>query len=387
LGESAQAELSLKKADALIETVLRSRPKNQSALLRSGVIAHDRMILAEEEHRRSDALAHAEKAAARLDAFLRRADAPESDRKEAVTAYANLALARVNMHLYDDAIRYARRTVELARPIPSARTALGGGLSVLANALRYQGDLEGALQAIQEARKIVEETTYPNEPLRMFNLYGVFLREGLILGEDGAANLDRPAEAIEAFQKAFDMSEAAASKDPIDSTSRSRVGNSGNPLGNILRHRDPQRALAVFDLAIRRLGEIRNRLAARRDQAMVLANSSYPLRSLHRTDEAKRRIDAALAILKDTKDYPAERTPLYSEVFIALRAQADYEAEVGEPRRALEIYEQLLERVMAAKPDALNDLREAPRLSRIYDALTELYRRTGDTQKAQTIEG
>ena len=220
----------------------------------------------------------------------------------------------------------------------------------------------------------------------MFNLYGVFLREGLILGEDGAANLDRPAEAIEALQKAFDISEAAALKDPIDSTSRTRVGNSGNPLGNILRHRDPQRALAVFDLAIRRLKEVRNRLVARRDLAMVLANSSYPLRDLHRAGEAKERIDAALAILKDTKDYPAERTPLYSEVFIALRAQADHEVELGEPRRALELYEQLLDKVMAAKPDALNDLRETPRLSRIYEALTGLHRRTGDTQKAETME-
>ena len=386
LGESAKAELSLKKADALMETVLRSRPQNRSALLRAGVIAHDRMILAEEEHRRSDALAHAERAAARLDAFLLKADAPEIERREAVAAYVNLALARVNMHLYDDAIRYARRAVELARPIPSARTTVAGGLSILANALRYQGDLGGALQAIQEARKIVEDTTYPNEAARMFNLYGVFLREGLILGEDGAANLDRPAEAIEALQKAFDISEAAALKDPIDSTSRTRVGNSGNPLGNILRHRDPQRALAVFDLAIRRLKEVRNRLVARRDLAMVLANSSYPLRDLHRAGEAKERIDAALAILKDTKDYPAERTPLYSEVFIALRAQADHEVELGEPRRALELYEQLLDKVMAAKPDALNDLRETPRLSRIYEALTGLHRRTGDTQKAETME-
>src|SRR5713101_2515546 len=194
LGESTQAELSLKKADTLMETVLTSRPQNRSALLRAGVIAHDRMILAEEEHRRSDALTHAERAAARLDAFLLKADAPEIERREAVAAYVNLALARVNMHLYDDAIRYARRAVELARPIPSARTTVAGGLSILANALRYQGDLGGALQAIQEARKIVEDRTYPNEAARMFNLYGVFLREGLILGEDGAANLDRPAE-------------------------------------------------------------------------------------------------------------------------------------------------------------------------------------------------
>ena len=386
LGDAVNAELSLKKADALMDTVLTSRPQNRTALLRSGVIAHDRMILAEEEHRRSDALTHAEKSAARLDAFLRRTDAPESERVEALRAYSNLALARVNMHLYADAIRYARHSVELARPIPSARSALAAGLSILANALRYQGDLEGALQAIQEARRTVEETVYPTETTRMFNLYGIYLREGLILGEDGAANLDRPTDAIEALQKAFDMSEAAAKKDPIDSTSRQRVANSGNPLGNILRHLDPQRALAVFDLSIRRLGEIRNRLVARRDQTLVLANSSYPLRSLHRAAEAKQRIDAALAILRDTKDYPAERVPLYSEVFTALRAQAEYEADLGEPRRALDLYEQLFEKVMAAKPDALNDLRETPRLSDLYKALAQLYRRTGDTQKAEGME-
>ncbi len=386
LGDSAQAEASLKKADALMDTVLASRRQNRSALLRSGVIAHDRMILAEGEHRRADALAYAKKAAARLEAFLRLGDAPESERKEAVTVYSNMALAHVNMHLYVDAIRYARRAVELARPIPSATGGLGGILSVLANALRYQGDLEGALQAIQEARKIAEETPYPSETERMIVLNGVFFREGLILGEDGAPSLDRTADAIEALQKAVDVAEVVATKDPIDSASRGRLGNAGNELGKILRHRDPQRALAAFDLAIRRLDEIRNRLVSRRYKAMVLANSSYALRNLHRAGEAKQRIDAALAILKDTKDYPADRIPLHSEVRVALCAQADYEADTGKPRRAIEIYEQLLDKVMAAKPDVLNDLRETPKLARIYEALAGLYRRTGETPKAESME-
>jgi tetratricopeptide (TPR) repeat protein len=153
-----------------------------------------------------------------------------------------------------------------------------------------------------------------------------------------------------------------------------------------LRHRDPQRALAAFDLAIRRIDEIRNRLVSRRYKATVLANSSYALRNLHRAGEAKQRIDAALAILKDTKDYPADRIPLHSEVRVALCAQADYEADVGDPRRATEMYEQILDKVMATKPDALNDLREAPKLSSIYEALNGLYRRTSETLKAETVE-
>jgi len=54
-------------------------------------------------------------------------------------------------------------------------------LSLLASALRYQGNLEGALQAIQEARKISEQAVYPNPTTRMLDEYGIFLRNGLIL--------------------------------------------------------------------------------------------------------------------------------------------------------------------------------------------------------------
>jgi len=119
--------------------------------------------------------------------------------------------------------------------------------------------------------------------------------------------------------------------------------------------------------------------------AVVLANSSYPLRDLHRGEEAKQRIDAAFAILKDTSDYPADQAPLFSEVFVALRAQADYESD-REPRRAVELYEQLLDKVMAANPDALNDLREAPKLASLYENLAQLYRRTGDNQKGDSMK-
>ena len=100
---------------------------------------------------------------------------------------------------------------------------------------------------------------------------------------------------------------------------------------------------------------------------MLLAKSSYPLRRLHRPSEAKARIDAAFAILKDTKDYPAERIRLGSHVYTAVCALADHEAETGDPRHALEMYQQLLDKVMATKPDAFDDLRDAPKLSRIYD--------------------
>ena len=386
LGEPAKAEASLKKSDELLGAVLASRPTDRLALFRSAIVARDRMILAQEAYRNADAVAFAHKAAGRMDRFLVRGDASTSERSDAAGLYGNVAQALINMHLYGEAVPHARRTVELARSLPSAQYRAAQGLSLLANALRYQGDLEGALQTIQDARKIAEQAVYENEISRTLNLFGVLFRQGMILGEDGGVNLDRPADAIEPLQNAFDLVEEAARKDSNDAASRIRVGSSGMELGDIVRHGDPQRALAVYDTVIRRLGEIRNGLRARRDQAMALADSSYPLLSLHRDSEAKQRIVQAVAILKQTKDYPPESVKLDSEIYVVSCAQADYEAHEGDVGRALQMYEQLLAKVIAAKPEPLNDLRDAPRMSHLYENLAALYRRSGESDKADSMQ-
>jgi hypothetical protein len=59
LGDFAKAEDSLKKADALIEQVIASRPATRTVLFDSAVIAPDRMIVAQSEHRDADARAYA----------------------------------------------------------------------------------------------------------------------------------------------------------------------------------------------------------------------------------------------------------------------------------------------------------------------------------------
>jgi len=386
LGEPGKAELSLKKADELMDAVLAASPNDRTALLRSATIAADRMILAQEGKLYDDARTHARKAAARIDALSQRGDLQASEHIEIVTALGNIGLAHLNMHLYKESATYARRSLEAARASPATQYLEGQALSVLANALRYEGDLEGAHQAIQEARQVSETAMYTNDTIRMIDLYGVLLREGLIFGEDGGVTLDRPDEAIEPLQRALRITEEIARKDPNDATSRSRVGTSGRHLGNILRKTDPQRALEAYDLAARRLSEIRNGAKARRDRAIVLAESSYALRSLHRPGEARQRIAAALAILKETKDYPAERVELDSAGYVVLSALADDQADEGDVRRASSTYEELLGKVMAAQPEVLSDLRDAPRLSRLYADLARMYRQTGDLTKAQNIE-
>lgn len=386
LGQTAKAEESLKKAEGFMERVLAARPGDRDGLFGSAGVAHDRMILAQQEHRDPDAIAYAHRAAERWEAFLRRGDSTDRERAEAASEFADLALAHLNMHLYPDAIRYVGRSLELGRPLRFAWRQVAQALSLQANALRYQGNLEDALRSIEEARRMAAESEYPSETERALALFGIRFREGLILGEEGGINLGRPEEAVDALQAAFDLMEDGARKDPQDGAFRIRIASAGIPLGNILVSRDAKRALAVFDLTIQRLKEIQNNRAARMDLARALASSSYALRRLRRGAEAKGRIENALGILKETGNYPAVTVALGSDVYTVLRAQADWESELGNLRRAVQMSEQLVEKVMAAHPGHLTDLRNAPPMSDLYEASGALYRRAGEADKAAKSE-
>ncbi len=386
LGESEKAEESLKQGEGFIEKVLASRPRDARALMTAAALAQDRMILAQTEGRNDDALKHAQRSAERLDTLLRLQDVSEERRQNAGVAYENIALAHMNMHRYQDAVRYSRLGVDLSRGSPSARRGLANGLSLLGNALRYEGDLEGALQAIREARKVVEEIHFPTATERMLMLYPTYIREGLILGEDGGISLGRPEEAVAALQLAFDMTEEASRKNPADSTSRSRLRTSARELGNILRHREPARALAVYDAAVVRLGDSAGNPRIRRDRAEMLALSSYALRGLGRNDEAGKRIEEAVRLLRETKDYPAEKIVPGEAVDHVLRALADHQAETGQPAKAAETYQELLAKIMASNPDPEHDLRTAPPISSGYATLAGIYRRLGRESDAAALD-
>jgi serine/threonine-protein kinase len=390
LGDSAKAEESLKKAEALNESVRALDPHDRMVLYRAATIAHDRMAIAKSEERRADILVHARRAVEELEAFLRHdpraAEVSQSQRRSAANIYVNIGLTYVNLLRYTEGARCARRAVELAQSIPSAQDVATEGLSVLANALRYQGDLAASLTTIRQAQELSQQANYPTEAARLFKLYSPLVREGLILGEKDAVNLDRPAEAIEAFKKALDIAEEVARKDANDSASRIRVGTAARYLGELLCARNPRQALEVYDLGIRRLAETRNNVEALRYRAVLLAKSSYSLRRLHRAAEAKARIDAAFAILQGTKDYPAERIRIDGHAYVLACALADHQAETGEPREALETYEELLRKVLAGPPAPNTSLPEAVSLSRLYTSIGSLDRRAGRNDAASTFE-
>ena len=117
----------------------------------------------------------------------------------------------------------------------------------------------------------------------------------------------------------------------------------------------------------------------------MLAKSSYPLRRLHRAPEAKIRIEQAFTILRDTKDYPAERIRLGSYGYTAMGALADYEAEAGILGHALDIYEELLRKVSAGAPKPETSLPDAVQLSRLYTVVAVLNRRADRNERATSL--
>lgn len=387
LGQYKAAEQSLGKAEMFVKSVLATDPGNRSALLKSAEIAHDRAILASEERWREQALIYAPEAAARFDRLTHLGNLTRGETIAATRSYGNLALVQMGLHRYDDAIRYAKLGVNISSGIAKSDPGPSGHvLSVLADALRHQGDLKGALEAVRKSRNIAENGSYTNDSYRPLAMYHVLVREALILGQDRDINLNRPQEAAVALQQALDLVEGLAKRDSVDYHSRSRVAESGRELGNILRHYDPRRALVVYDNSLIRIREIKNNVAARRDEANLLANSSYAERWVRRDNEARQRIDAAFSLLRELKLYPAEKIDPASEVDIAIRALADHYSETGQPEEAAQLYRELLAKLTASDADPHNDLSDALHFSRAFAALAGLDHRMGHATVSAAFE-
>jgi len=388
LGQFDQAKVSLSKAEGFVESVLpiAAAPGRRKALRLSAGIAHDGMILADSENREADGFALAARAVSRLEAFVEMGAPTAEEATRMGGTYSNIALFYSNRHQVEEAARYARRALDVTRRFSNDQAILAASLGVFANAARFAGDLEGALQAIREARMIAETTVKPNDSLGTLAYAATLWREGLILGELNNINLGRPQDAVTLISKAFDLAETLARRDPHDYTSRSYVSMNGRELGDILRDSEPARALAVYDQARQRLLEIANNLKARRDEVWVLTGAAYALRRLERPREAKERIDTALTILRDLKDYPSESVRLGTEADAAVRALADHYAETGQTAEAISTYEMLLVKVRASNPKPETDLRDANNLARLYRDLGGLHRRAGDIDTAVILE-
>jgi len=387
LGQYEQAEQSLRRAAAFLETASRAERTNRAAQFTLAAIAHDRMVIAGLQGRTGEALAQARVAAARLDAYIAGGPLDENGIKDAGFLYGNIAVTDVDNRLFDEALHNATRALEIARPLASTGGQRSLALGIMAVSHRELGNLDRALEAIRESRHIQEQLPETHQSWQQANLALALWREGSILGEETEVNLHREAEALAAFRRAFAVAKDLAGADPSDNTQCQLAAEVGRRLGNVLRHSDDAAALAAYDEALKILRQTRNRtIPTRRAEAALLADSAYAVDALHRDREARQRIDEAFRLLAENKDYPAGKVALSSEADFALRALADHLAGAGHVQEAVAAYRELLGKTGADNPDARRYLSSALSLAGIYTPFARLERQAGNVSGAEALE-
>ena len=387
LGQTQLAEGNVKKAQALIDSVLAAQPANRVALLRSAELSQEQMQIASQRDQ-GEAVQLARKTDRTMQKYLdvsnKEHHLDRSEAEDAILVLLNVANIYAYGEQFDDSVAISRRTIDLART--SNWPAYAGAAELnLAIVYQEQGRLDAGLQAIQEATRILEPAPGEKSVGKPLAFVSALIREGSILGEDGGISLDRPAEALPYLERAREIADDLAHRDPNQFASRERVFSADVMMSSILRRTDPKRALELCDQALKRLAEIKNRPIARLHEAEALIMSTYALRQLGSGAEAHRRLDAAFDRLRKLGAYPAKTIQPGSEVDKALSGLADYEAENGNIPRAIELYEELLRKESATGAQAQTSLAAAVQESRVFAALGNLYRQSHQTDSESAI--
>jgi tetratricopeptide (TPR) repeat protein len=304
----------------------------------------------------------------------------------ATYVYGNVAVLFENARQIGEAVRLCRDGLQFAERFGAPLPRRGPLLGVLAFGLWELGQFDEALDTADRSLAIVEKSAANGQTTTRANLVNALWRRGLILGSDSQASLGRKADAIVTFQRAMDIADDAAQKDAADYLSRHNVAKVALEIGDILRHSDPKKALSVYDHGLARIHEAKSNVRLQQDEARLLASSSYAARWFHQNDEARRRIDAALVLVSKLKQYPAATIAPFSEADYVLRAEADHDADTGEPSKAVETYGDLLSKIMASQPNLETDLRDATCVVRLWTPLAAVLRRMGRHDEAASFE-
>jgi tetratricopeptide (TPR) repeat protein len=206
-----------------------------------------------------------------------------------------------------------------------------------------------------------------------------------VLGSATEVSLGRRDEALAAFERAMSLAEAAATRDPSDERSRRRFAELSLEVGDIHLSSDTPRALAVYERALRMVGETPSTRQARLEASLLLG-TSYALRELGRAADASGRVERALALLRGEGLYPRDAIEPLSEADFAMRALADVRAGAGDLAGAIETYRALAAGLRAAPLREAEDLRGAAAISRAWAGLVDVLRRAGRPEDAAKVD-
>src|SRR5277367_5867181 len=292
LGLFSDSETSLNNAERIIAPVLAQDPQNRAARLLAATIAHDRMNLSDVQGRVDEGVADADITAEQLEKFVALGNLTPEDIYGVVYRFGNVADEYDTRRQFDKATRSAQRALDLAGDSARAHRMDGNIFDALGYAQWQTGRLEEALATMQKSVAAAEKQAASGHTTMLLNEVGDLSHEGMILGKaDGELSLGRSAEALATFRRAFAIAEEVARGDANDALSRHHVAEVGLQIGNILRHTSPQEALAVYDHSLATIREAKSSSQAQRDEAELLAASSYAEQRLGHSHEARQRID------------------------------------------------------------------------------------------------
>jgi tetratricopeptide (TPR) repeat protein len=289
---------------------------------------------------------------------------------------------------YEDALRTIGVGLDVAHASPAAvlPNRLSGLLVSASRTNRDLGNIEEALAESQEAARLLEPLAAGGSLQATFTFTLALMDQAAILADPNGASLGRPAEAIALRRRVFGLLDALAHRDVHDAESRMRLVSNGNRLALLLQVSDAPAALAVYEHLLRDMAEVPDNPRFRRDEIRAWTGSAEPLRRVGRGAEARQRLDAAFARLREAGLYPADQIALGSEADDALRALADDEAARGHLVRAGEIYADLVARVTAGHLRADSSLDDAVDLSGLYAAAAQAERRAGRADLASALD-
>jgi tetratricopeptide (TPR) repeat protein len=153
-GQYDEAEKSLRKAGEIANHVLAADRTNREALWQVANVAHDRAVIAYTERRPEDAVAWSPKSVEGFDRLARLGNLTRREINGATYIYGDLAEVYAGLHRFQDAVRYARLGIEYSRNSSNVPGPRAQAFNMLAGALTGLGDLQGAQEAVGQARQL-----------------------------------------------------------------------------------------------------------------------------------------------------------------------------------------------------------------------------------------
>jgi len=393
LGHPDEARVSLRKAETLYRDICKARPNSPHPLkgLIETVDLQRRMASIYKDQR--ELLSKTAELQYLLDEYEPHATNDTAGFAFLAAVYDSVSLGMIDLDRLEQALVFAGRSVEYRRRVVrqdrsvAARGNLSNSLATYSRTCRLNGDLEKSLILSRESTALLEQMVAddPGNYKTRLNLAKAYESLGSTLGAANSPSLGRTTEAIRYYERSLSLGREVMTADPKEATIRYNHALAAWRLGDAARQRDPQRALDAYDEAISLLRKTTAKSFSRDvPLIIVLAESTFPLRSLRREQEARRRLQEAR---RGAEDYSTVAWPASALCNDAIsRAEAAWALASGHALEAIALHRAWLQLTETGKPtiaeQANKDLSSAYLLARRYRLLAEACKAAGQDEMA-----